>query len=213
MKSVSPPRLQAIPGTFEETLQRAWDAIRRRHPDVPAAHVVSRPVDSHRGRGKGSGSLCPHTRWAINPAGKPATVEIAFVGSVATPEECLAVLLHDAAHGLAAARLVRDTSLEGRYHNRRYKELAAEVGLNAQDFGNEGWALTTLSPGGTASYREEVVRLERAIDSFRHAESHPDAHGCRLAAHCRCPRTIYSDPSTFDSGRIFCGICHGAFDA
>jgi hypothetical protein len=39
--------------------------------------------------------------------------------------EVLATELHEAAHGLAAARGIRDTSRQSRYHNARYRRLGA----------------------------------------------------------------------------------------
>jgi hypothetical protein len=45
------------------------------------------------------------------------------------PVDVLGTLLHEAAHGLAYARKVSDTSRQGRYHNRRYATLAGELGL------------------------------------------------------------------------------------
>ncbi|HWM39885.1 MAG TPA: hypothetical protein VNS49_22515, partial [Streptomyces sp.] len=38
-------------------------------------------------------------------------------------------LLHEAVHGIAAARGIRDTSRAGRYHNRRFLVIAEELGL------------------------------------------------------------------------------------
>ena len=43
------------------------------------------------------------------------------------------VMLHEAAHALAAARDIKDTSAEGdRYHNKRFVALAAELGLRGR---------------------------------------------------------------------------------
>src|SRR6266511_374819 len=38
--------------------------------------------------------------------------------------DVLATMLHEAGHGLAAARNLKDTSRQGRYHNAKYKALA-----------------------------------------------------------------------------------------
>ena len=39
----------------------------------------------------------------------------------------LCTVPHEAAHGLAYARKIGDTSRQGRYHNRRYAALAGEL--------------------------------------------------------------------------------------
>ena len=44
----------------------------------------------------------------------------------------LGTLLHEAAHGVATTRGIKDTSRQGRYHNRRFAELAAELGITVE---------------------------------------------------------------------------------
>ena len=44
--------------------------------------------------------------------------------------------LHEAAHGLAAARGIQDTGRQGRYRNARYPGLAEELGLAAGHAGS-----------------------------------------------------------------------------
>jgi len=48
------------------------------------------------------------------------------------PRDVLGTLLHEAAHGMAATRQIKDTSRQGRYHNRRFAELAAELGITVE---------------------------------------------------------------------------------
>ena len=54
-------------------------------------------------------------------------------GLARTPREVLGTLLHEAAHALAAARGITDTSRQGRYHNKKYAALAAELGLDVAE--------------------------------------------------------------------------------
>ena len=46
-----------------------------------------------------------------------------------TPDEVLGTLLHEAAHALAHARGIKDTSRQGRYHNKHFKTCAEQLGL------------------------------------------------------------------------------------
>ena len=56
-----------------------------------------------------------------------------------TPADVLGILLHEAAHALADARGITDTSRQGRYHNKKYALLAAELGLDvAETAGSAG---------------------------------------------------------------------------
>jgi hypothetical protein len=61
--------------------------------------------------------------------------------------------LHEAAHGLAAARDIRDASRQGRYDNARYRSLAEELGLAVEHTGSGfGWAATTVPDATAAVY-------------------------------------------------------------
>ncbi|WP_219419925.1 hypothetical protein [Pseudonocardia nigra] len=62
----------------------------------------------------------------------------------------LGTLLHEAAHGVATTRGIKDTSRQGRYHNRKFAELAEELGITVALDGARGWSATTL-PYGTGS--------------------------------------------------------------
>jgi integrase len=67
-----------------------------------------------------------------------------------SPLEVLGTLLHEAAHGLACARSIQDTSRGGRYHNRRYATLARELGLDVAAVKPIGWSATVPEPTAAA---------------------------------------------------------------
>ena len=73
-------------------------------------------------------------------------------------------LLHEAVHGIAAARGVRDTSRAGRYHNRRFLAIAEELGLDHVDepHPSSGFSLVTLNPEARRRYRSTIERLASA---------------------------------------------------
>jgi hypothetical protein len=68
------------------------------------------------------------------------------------PTDVLGTLLHEAAHGLAQARSIQETSRQGRYHNRRYATLAAELGLEVTSVKPIGWSATTVPQHTAVSY-------------------------------------------------------------
>lgn len=74
-------------------------------------------------------------------------------------------LLHEAVHGIAAARGVRDTSRAGRYHNRRFLAIAEELGLDhaEEPHPSSGFSLVTLNPEAKRRYRPTIERLQRAL--------------------------------------------------
>ena len=128
----------------------------------PGTHLADHPQPPPRGpRGrrwwsppapKASGST-----WATSPptAGRSTAPTAtrswsAAKASSAAPLDVLGTLLHEAAHGLAQARGIQDTSRQGRYHNRRYATLARELGLEVTSVQPIGWSATTV-PDPTAA--------------------------------------------------------------
>lgn len=85
--------------------------------------------------------------------------------SVLTPAESLFVTLsHEAAHAHAYYNGVKDTCNRGRYHNRRFGEIAIALGLTVvrvQD--SRGHATTGIASRFRDEYAPLVARLERAL--------------------------------------------------
>ena len=96
-------------------LEHAWQTIRYRHPDVPEAVLVV--ASGSEGKRLNWGHFAPH-RWQVSGADRHEVL-VGGEGLHRGPLEVLGTLLHEAAHGLAQAREVQDTSRQGRYHNRR----------------------------------------------------------------------------------------------
>jgi hypothetical protein len=87
----------------------------------------------------------------------------------------LLTILHEATHALAHARRVKDTSRQGKYHNRRFLELAAELDLewppSAKAHPVNGFSEVQLSEVATIFYADTIAELDAAItlhlDTFR----------------------------------------------
>ena len=127
----------------------------------------------------------------------------------------LGTLLHEAAHGLAQARSVQDTSRQGRYHNRRYATLARELGLEVTSIQPIGWSATTV-PGPTAAdYAAQLEELAAALVLWRRQE-HRSGTGPRsrnlLAATCGCGRRIRVAKATLAEAPILCAACQQPFE-
>ena len=93
----------------------------------------------------------PAGRSGVLHRGLPALAEVLSevrawpLGAV----DVLGTLLHEASHALAHVRGIKDTSRQGRYHNRRFRDLAAEVGLAVREVPVIGWSDTHV-PDATA---------------------------------------------------------------
>ena len=114
-------------------LEQAWSAIRDQHPGIPDVVIVTGAGSNQKGLPKGYALRGHHWpgRWVTDPA-EPRMPELFMAGELlaAGGRAVLEVMLHEAAHALAAVRGIKDTSAEGnRYHNKRFMALAAEMGL------------------------------------------------------------------------------------
>lgn len=127
----------------------------------------------------------------------------------------LATLLHEAAHGLADTRGVKDTSRQGRYHNRHYARLASEVGLDVACDPKTGWSQTTVPDTLAAVYVGVLGDLDAALKLWRYAEQQtPTTTGSRnlLACACPCGRKLRVAKQTLEQAPIVCGACDQAFE-
>ena len=192
-------------------MEDTWTAIRRNHPEVPPVVIII-----------ASGTDSRQPKWGHYASGrwyasnvKHAEVMISGEGLARTPREVLGTLLHEAAHALAAARGITDTSRQGRYHNKKYAALAAELGLDVAETPGFGWTITTVPDATASRYASPARRAQRRHDLWRNAEHIPAAAKGRstnlIAAHCSCGRKIRVAASTLDEAPILCQACDGYF--
>jgi hypothetical protein len=149
-------------------MERAWTAIRARHPEVPEVIVVL-GAGSEARRGLFKLGHFAAARWQVADT-RRAEVLVSGEGLGRGARDVLATLLHEAAHGLADAREVKDTSRQGRYHNRRYARLAGEVGLDVACDPKTGWSQTTIGDQLASVYADVLADLDAALNLWRYAE-------------------------------------------
>ena len=192
-------------------LEDTWTAIRSRHGQVPPVVIII-----------ASGTDSRQPKWGHYASGrwyasnvKHAEVMISGEGLARTPRDVLATLLHEAAHALAAARGITDTSRQGRYHNKKYAVLARELGLHVTETPGFGWTITTVPDSTAARYAAQLGALKDAMTIWRNAEHITAAARGRstnlIAAQCSCGRKIRVAASTLDEAPIICQACDGYF--
>ena len=191
-------------------LERTWQAIRQRHPDVPAAVlVVASGAD---GKRLNLGHFAAH-RWQVAGADRHEVL-VGGEGLQRGPLDVLGTLLHEAAHGLAQARSIADTSRQGRYHNRRYAALAGELGLDVAVRPPIGWSATTVPEPTTSRYATQLAELATALVLWRRLEQRAGT-GSRarnlLACTCGCGRRIRAAKATLAQAPIVCALCAHPF--
>src|SRR3546814_3919518 len=115
---------EATASALVAACEEAWAAIQQHHPDLPAVVIVL-------GSGVERGRLVKLGHWWGGRwvADGQTRGEVLLAGEALhlTPAQVFEVLIHEGAHGLNAARGIKDTSRGGRYHNKRFAA-AAQIG-------------------------------------------------------------------------------------
>jgi hypothetical protein len=204
-----------VTGPLVVAIERTWAAIQERHPDVPDVVLTL-----------GNGSARPGQltlghfhdgKWATGETRLPEL----FVGGEGLahgPRAVLGTLLHEATHGVAATRSIKDTSRQGRYHNTRFRDLATELGIRVERDPRIGWSITTVPDTTAQHYGDQIAALDTAIKAHRLADVHGAGRTTSnngLVATCECepPRKIRLSRSAYDAGAITCGACEADFTA
>jgi hypothetical protein len=191
-------------------LERTWQAIRGHHPEVPNAVLVV--ASGSDGKRLNLGHFAAH-RWHVHGADRHEVL-VGGEGLQRGPTDVLGTLLHEAAHGLAQARGIQDTSRQGRYHNRRYAQLARELGLQVATQPPIGWSATTLPQPTANEYAAQLGELAAALVLWRRLERRADtskAHNL-LACTCPCGRRVRVAKATVAEAPILCGLCEQPFE-
>lgn len=191
------PLMDALNGCFR--------SIRRRNPEVPNLMLV---VASH-GRRQVHGLFTPQS-WSMGE-GKHHEIVIAAESLARGPEATLGTLLHECAHALAAARDIKDTSRQGRFHNGRFKALAEELGISVANDPTIGWSITTLPEETAKLYATELKALADSLKGYRLQSVKVVRPGPQtIKIECEC-RTVTVPLSFWDKGGLTCNECDEAF--
>lgn len=196
-------------------LEQAWAAIRSRHPQVPAAVIVVGSGSPAKASQAMKWGHFADARWQHGDEQLPEVL-VSGEGLSRTPAEVFTTLLHEATHGLATARGIKDTSRQGRWHNKHFATLAAELGMTTVKDDKLGFSPCTLTEQTTADYRPVIDSLATALRVWRHPEVIGDGKGRTsnnngVTAECQCPRKIRVSVAVFDAGPIRCDTCGEAF--
>ncbi|WP_335990019.1 hypothetical protein [Glycomyces sp. MUSA5-2] len=192
------------------SLYTFWDAISGHHPDLPDARIVYRqPPRQHTPYDWGH-----RTDTGIGPLGEQETqLHLGILEIQDASAEALALtVLHDAAHGIARTRHLRETGTfidwlpapVTSWHNRRFRTVAAEVGLVCDKVPGRGWIPVALDEAARARYRDQLADLDQALDSARR-----EVFPVRLSGICGCwpLRPVRTDSRTLADAPPHCPVC------
>jgi hypothetical protein len=201
-------------------VEQVFAAVKLRHPDLPRIVVVV--ATGTRGKVDALGWFHDR-RWRTSPDGETyAEITIGAEGLNRGVDDLLNTCLHEAAHALAAARNLKDTSRQGKHHNRVFAAIATELGLTppAQACPKLGYSECTVRPETAVRYAPEVAALQAAAGLHRlpaaqaARKTTTTAGGKRVKAVCGClePRIIYVVASVLARAPIACGLCLQPFE-
>ncbi|WP_198954429.1 hypothetical protein [Kineosporia sp. R_H_3] len=226
-------------------LEQAWTAIQARHPQIPDVVIVlaSGSVGAPRGALKlGHFAAMRWTHAEATEIAETVGASGSALGEVFVGGEGLALgavdvlgtLLHEATHALAHVRGVKDCSRQGRYHNRKFRDLAEELGLDVREVPVIGWSDTHVPAATRDEYAATLTSLTAALTLHRRAEggmpvtapddeaagadpstgsgsAGPNSSRNGAAARCGCGRRIRVTASVLALGPITCGLCGQPF--
>ena len=228
-------------------LEAAWAAIRRKHPEIPAVVIITGSGTAQAGTPRGYRRRGHHwpERWVTGAEDGKRAPELFIAGELldgpGAGRLIVEVMLHEAAHALAAGRQIKDTSAAGnRYHNKRFALLAAEMGLRppGKPAPILGFSAATITGETAAGYAEVIEGITAARlpyltgqpgtprdtgggtnggedgDGGEDGGKTAKRDGRRIAVECGCqpPRRIQLTPKAIEDGPIICGLCRGTFD-
>jgi hypothetical protein len=78
-------------------------------------------------------------------------------------EDLLTTLLHEGCHVWAKVNGISDTSRDGRYHNRRFAQIALVIGLDVEKDAVIGHRTPGLSARGRADYTDLLSNLDQGL--------------------------------------------------
>ena len=163
-------------------------------------------------------------RWTVDTTGTVAEILISGEGLHRDPRAVLGTLLHEAAHALAAARGIKETSRQHRYHNRsiqgpgrrtrpgRRPRRADRVVADQRPRLDR----RNLRPvASQAPRRHDFVAACRTQGATGTGNTTGTGNGTRasslIAAACPCGRSIRIAATTLAAAPVICGACGGGF--
>lgn len=207
------------------SLNRAWQAIQRNHPDVPSVMIVT-GRRRHKSENSTRGSHCAGTWHVEGHDDKAAEVWISGERLAEGGEAVMQTLIHEAAHALAEKRGLKDTSNKNRYHNKVFVKLAEELGLQGpEESGGPalGYSNCTITKETSETYYVEISDLSEACKSFVSPGPGelPKVKVPTEYAYCQCPegenkitwtKVIAKKAAFLGISPLMCAVCRQSFE-
>lgn len=193
-------------------LDTALSNVRAANPDVPTALAVVIAT----GSGKKHGHFAPASWLDTEGAHKGSarheilmSSESLARGAVAT----LTTLIHEAAHAANHATGTKDTSRQGRYHNKDFRDRAEAFGLTTESHDTIGFITTGMQSWALEAYASDLAALEAVLVTHHVLAKKATKPANTVKLGCECvkdngnPLTVTVPVPWFDACAPFCGTC------
>lgn len=187
-------------------------AFRAQNKDIPEVVIVL----GSSGKSKRSQIHGHFAKQAwIDRDGESRTHELFLSGESLSRggRETFGTIVHELAHAYASENEIQDTSNSGRYHNRKFKEIAEGFGLHIESAPTIGHSVTTVPADLAERYRDQINDLDAALSAYRDAvEFNPVTKTKQYKMQCPfCKDPVPTQKKWFErnSYTLFCES-HGA---
>lgn len=208
-----------------KTLEYAWSAVQKVHPEVRDAVLV---VYMHP-KGDRRGHWAPES-WTVTAeelAGDGETVrtedridEVHLSSHVLSQggRSIMETVVHEAVHSAARSRGIKDVSRQGRWHNKKFAIMADEFGLQVQRDKKVGHRTPDLTEEAVAIYQEAIMWLNDETGSLFQtmnlAAAKPKNAANTVKLVCPvCKRYFRIGRKQLEYGAINCDPCGVEFEA
>ena len=209
--TVERPHNEAAISGVVKALEFAWEKVYSFHPDeLPRSVAISVGT---RGRKLVNG-YHQAQRWHVTD-GFAGEVFIAAEGLSRSATAVFTTLLHEAAHAVAAAKGVKDTSQSGRYHNAKYAQIGRSMGLIVQ-LGEHGYDTVGLTDETVTRYAAQIRQIKAATQTWRVGDPvtvrGPNKNLLKAVCECEQDNSIRTSRRRVEKGLV-CPVCAAYFVA
>lgn len=204
-----------------------WREIQANNPGTPNVNIVLQSST------RAHGHFAPDSyEGSANHELMLSTVSLALATNSGAVIKTVSTLLHEAAHAYSHANGIKDTSRNGRWHNKEFARVAERFGCEVQSNKQIGHVTDGITAHTRALYAQQIDNLMSAVTVYRRTASidfgglaglfgnlpggiDPFARKPRkaygsatLTIICECPDSSHRIPATlYASSTIHCDDC------
>ena len=180
---------------YEKELARIYDCFNEHFWNNELPEVIITFVPTR----KAHGHMTSNPVWYSDNDNPKYELNISAYTISRPPSKICETLLHEQCHLYCNIKMIKDTSNQGRYHNKRFKAVAEEHGLTAEYTKITGWSETSLNTESLNYIKKLKIKKFAYQRDYIHKGSNLKRFSC---PHCNKPSVYSVTPQN-----ILCGTC------